>query len=157
MLANFFTWWTARILELLPTVWTEAGSRTRDGIVIDVESDQNVIASIRERGRYSPVSLGAAARQAGRKPVLLRPPGGVVLVKHHTIPTAPRRQLDQILRYELGRITPFPAEALFWRWDGHARPDNRARTDVTLTMVPRAALAPALALLDSAGLRGGLY
>jgi general secretion pathway protein L len=153
MLAGFFSWWLARIIELLPIAWTNAASGPGDGIVVDLDANRNVTVSIRRKGRYSPISLGSAARQAGRKPVLLRPPPGVVLVKHHTIPTAPRRQLDQLLRHELGRITPFPAEELFWRWDGHAKPKNRARTEVSLTMVPRITLAPASNALEAVGLK----
>jgi general secretion pathway protein L len=153
MLAGFFSWWLARVAEFLPTAWTNAASRPGDGIVVDIDTNQNVTVSIRRKERFSPISLGAAARQAGRKPVLLRPPAGAVLVKLHTIPTAPRRELDQLLRHELARITPFPAEELYWRWDGHAKPNNRTRTDVTLTMVPRMALASAVAALDTVGLK----
>lgn len=153
MLASFVSWWLARITELLPNAWANAASGPRDGIVVEADADQNVTVSIRRKGRYSPITLGAAARQAGQKSVLLRPPGGVILVKHHTVPTASRHQLDQLLRHELGRITPFPAEELFWRWDGHTKPSNRARTDVTLTMVPRITLAPALSALDAVGLK----
>jgi general secretion pathway protein L len=60
--------------------------------------------------------------------------------------------VDQLLRHELARITPFPAQDLFWRWDGHPRPNNRSRTDIVLTMVPRIAAAPALAALADVGL-----
>jgi general secretion pathway protein L len=153
MLAGFFSWWLARIIELLPFAWTNISSRPRDGIVIDANRGQEINASLRRHGVLSPIGLGAAARQAGRIPILVRPLGNVVLVKHHTVPTAPRRQLEQLLRHELGRITPFPAQDLFWRWDGHAKPDNRTRTDVTLTMVPRMALAETLAALENVGLK----
>ena len=137
MLASLFSWWLARITELLPTAWTNAATRSRDGIVVDATSDGRVTVSLRRRGVLSLIGSGAAARQAGRKLVLLRPPAGSVLVNNDVVPTIPARQLDQLLRYELGRITPFPAEDLFWRWDGHTRPNNRSRTDITLAMVPR--------------------
>jgi len=153
MLAGFFSWWLARITEVLPTAWTKTAAGPRDGLIVEVDDGQTVTLSIRRGGRCNPVGLGAAARQAGSKPILLRPPPGVVLVKHHTIPTVPHRQLGQLLRHELGRITPFPATELFWCWEAHARPNNRARTDVVLTMVPRKALAPALAVLESIGLQ----
>jgi general secretion pathway protein L len=153
MLASFLSWWLARISELLPSALTNNAVRVRDGIVIDIDDRHNLDASIRRAGQHEAVSLGVAARLAGRKPVLLRPPASAVLVKHHTVPTAPRRQMDQILRHELARITPFPAAELFWRWDGHARPGDGSRTDVTVTMVPAMALAPALAALDNVGLK----
>jgi general secretion pathway protein L len=152
MLASLFSWWLARMAELLPAAWTNAAFRPRDGIVVHAEANHSVTVSLRQRGTLSASSLGAAARQASRTPVLVRPPAGAVLVKHHTIPTAPRRQVDQLLRHELARITPFPAQDLFWRWDGHPRPNNRSRTDIVLTMVPRIAVAPALAALADVGL-----
>jgi general secretion pathway protein L len=153
MLASLFSWWLARIIELLPIALTNAATHSRDGIVVDATGDGSVTVSLRRGGKVSPIGLGAAARQAGRRPVLVRPPAGSVLVKNHLVPTIPPRQMAQLLRYELGRITPFAAEDLFWRWDGHTRPSNRTRTDVTLTMVPRKALAPGLATLAGVGLK----
>jgi general secretion pathway protein L len=153
MLASLFSWWLARMTELLPSAWKNAAVRSRNGIVVEAIPDGNVTVSLRRDGVLSPIGLGAAARQAGRTPVLLRPPAGSVLTKNHVVPTLPARQLDQLLRHELARITPFPAEDLFWRWDGQARPNNRTRTDVTLTMVPRQALAAALSALDDVGLK----
>ncbi len=152
MLASFFAWWLARITELLPNAWTINPVRARDGVVIDCDG-ADLVASLRKGRQQEAISLGAAARLVPRNPVLLRPPAGSALVKHHIVPTAPRRQLDQLLRHELGRITPFPADELFWRWDGHPRAGDPTRTDVLLTMVPKATLATALAGLDEAGLR----
>jgi general secretion pathway protein L len=149
MLARFFSWWIARLAELLPNSATEAP----DGIVIDMSNAGVVTASVRRKRRLEPVNLGAAVRLAGSRPIMLRPPPGAELVKHHTVPTAPKRQLDQLLRHELARITPFPADDLFWRWDGHLKFGDKSRTDVVLTMVPKQALAPAIAALASVGLR----
>jgi general secretion pathway protein L len=149
MLARFFSWWTARLTELVP----RAAGGALDGVVVDMNEDHVITASIRRKGRLEPVNLGVAARRAGRKPVLLRPPPGAELVKHHTVPTAPKRELDQLLRYELARITPFPADSLYWGWDGHPKHGDKSRTDIVLTMVPKQALAPAIAALDTVGLR----
>lgn len=137
--------------ELLPAQWTGNAFRARDGIVIDTQ--QGVAASIRRNGRSTPLPLGAAARQGRRNPVLVRPRDDVVLTKHHTVPTISRRQMGQMLRHEIGRITPFPADSLYWRWDGHTNATNRARFDVTLTLVPRTTLAEAFSALDEVGLK----
>ena len=153
MLASFFSWWFARITELLPRAWTNADSRPRDGIVVESTNGADVIASVRRNGKSVAVGLGVAARLAGGKTVLVRPPAESVLVKTHVVPNAPRRDLDQLLRHELARITPFPVEALFWRWDGRARAGDRTRTEVTLILVPKAVLSPVFATLDSVGLK----
>ena len=152
MLAGFFSWWLARMTELLPSTWRN-DARPRDGIVIDIGPNDDITALIRCGGQLQPLSLGAAARSVGRRPIFLRPPPEKALVKHHTVPTAPRRQLDQMLRHELARITPFAASELFWRWDGHPKSGDGSRTEVVLTMVPRMALAPAMDALETVGLK----
>jgi len=98
------------------------------------------------------VDLLAAARQRGRKPVILRPPVASVLTKHHSLPAVPAHQIHQMLRHELTRITPFPPEELFWTWTAQRRSGGQGRLSVTITMVPRATLQPALAKLEQAGL-----
>lgn len=155
MLADFFSWWLARMTELLPGILQSDAARAKDGVVIDIDDCNNIAASIRRGGRREEVSLGAAARFAGRKEVYLRPPNHAVLVKQHIVPMAPRRQMDQMLRYELLRITPFPIQDLFWRWDSHAKRGEGPRTEVTLTMVPRMAVASALDALEAVGLKVG--
>lgn len=153
MLASFYPWWLARISELLPSAWTDNTTRQRDGIVIDATHGDTVAASVRRAGRLEPISLGAAVRRTGRKSVFLKPPAETVLVKQHIVPAAPLRQLDQVLRYELARITPFPADALFWRWDPDGKTADGSRINVTLTMVPKIVLSPALAAMENAGLK----
>ena len=153
MLASFFHWWVARISELLPTAWTDAAVGARDGVVVDMHPDGSITTSIRKKGRPEPVTLGVAARFAARNPVLVRPPPEAVLEKEHVVPTLPRRELDQLLRHELARITPFATEDLFWRWDGRVKSSDRGRTSVTLTMVPKTVLAAALEMVASAGIR----
>ena len=153
MLANFISWWIARIGELLPGFLTHTAGRPRDGIVIDIPGNHEVTASIRRGGTERPIGLGAAARVAARNPVLLRPPPGFVLMKRHVVPTAPRRDLHQMLGHELSRITPFAAEDLFWRWTGQVLPGDRSRTEAVLTMVPKKLLTDAFATLESAGLK----
>lgn len=153
MLASFLSWWIARISELLPASWTKARGGPPDGIVVDMGSSDELSASVRRKGRQQAITLDIAARLAARRFVYLRPPPGAVLEKHHTVPTAPRRELDQLLRYEIARITPFTANDLFWRWDGRPKAADKSRTDVTLTLIPKDAMIPALRLLQTAGIR----
>jgi general secretion pathway protein L len=152
MLASFAAWWIARISELVPRSWLDA-ARTPEAIVVETDRTGTITIALRRKGRHEALTLGAAARLAARRPVLLHPPPGSVLEKHHVVPTAPRRELDQLLRYELARITPFNAEDLFWRWDGRPKIGDKGRTDVTLTLVPIAVMVPALDMLAKAGIQ----
>jgi general secretion pathway protein L len=153
MLAGFVSWWIARMAELFPRFLTDAAGRAPDGIVIEADASDDVTARLRRKGREEPLTLGVAARMASRKPVFFHPRSAAVLEKHHVVPTAPRREMAQLLRHELGRITPFPAEALFWHWQGRVRPTDRTRTEVALTMVPKAAVATALDKLAAVGIQ----
>ncbi|HEX3574470.1 MAG TPA: PilN domain-containing protein [Rhodopila sp.] len=153
MLASFFTWWIARIVEMLPPSWTNAGAGASDGVVVEVDRAQNVTISQRRNGQRETLTPDVAARLAGRNPVFLRPPPETVLEKHHVVPAAPRRELDQMLRYELGRITPFAPDDVFWRWDGRPKTGDKSRTDVILTLVPKVAVAGALDALAEAGIQ----
>jgi len=154
MLAGFAAWWMARITELFPRIaGGRAAGRLADAVVIDVSPSDALTAWLRRNGREEAITLGVAARLAGRRPALLRPAAASVLEKQHVVPTASRRDLEPLLRHELGRITPFPAEALFWRWDSRVRPTDRTRTEVALTMVPKMAVAAALDKLAAVGIQ----
>jgi general secretion pathway protein L len=153
MLSGFVTWWLARIAELAPTGWRVRMAGLRSGMVVEMDASGEVTAFLRRNGFTEPVTLGAAARGRKDNPVIIRPPADAILVKRHIVPTASRSDLQQLLRHEIARITPFAAEALFWRWDGRARPGDRGRTDVLLTMVPKSAIAPALDAVVAAGLK----
>lgn len=155
MLADFIAWWTARIAELLPASWMRGSAGTADAVVIEAYQNGEVTALRRHKGRVEPIGLGAAARLAAREPVVLRPAAGMVLEKRYTVPTAPRRDLDQMLRHDLSRVTPFPAQALYWRWDGRPKPADRSRLDIVLTMVPKTTVAAALETLADAGIAPG--
>jgi general secretion pathway protein L len=156
MLADFIAWWIARIAELLPASWTRGAAGTADAVVVKASQNGEITALYRRKGRTDFIGLGAAARLAARKSVVLRPAPGMVLEKHYTVPAAPRRDLDQMLRHDLSRVTPFPAQALFWRWDGRPKPADRSRMDIVLTMVPKMAVAAALETLANAGIVPGV-
>ena len=154
MLAGALCWWFARLTELLPAAWTTEPASLRGAIIIETDAIGNVAASIPARaGQRQTVPLPIAARLAHRRPVLMRPPPGAILTKHHTVPATPQRQLQQLLHHELARITPFQPDQIVWRWDPHETSVGRRRTSVILTIVPRIALAQTLAALDSIGLK----
>jgi len=150
MLASFIRWWIARMSELLPEAWMHAFSFKRTGILI--VNATLLTAVVRIRGKSSNVTMSDAARMARRMPVTLNPPPNALLVKRHSVPAMPRHDLDQLLKHELSRITPFTADALFWKWEGCTNPRDRTRMDIILTMVPKAAVCSAIATLAKAGI-----
>jgi general secretion pathway protein L len=139
--------------ELLPRFLTGSASRARNGIVVVANTSGDITIWLRRKGREEALTEGVAARMASRKEVLLRPPAEVVLEKLHVVPAASRRELDQMLRHELARISPFPAEALFWDWRGRVSRADKTRSQIALTMVPRVAVAGVLERLAAVGIQ----
>jgi general secretion pathway protein L len=139
--------------ELFPRFLTGSAGRARNGIVVAVDTSDNVTIYLRRKGREEPLTEGVAARMASRREVFLRPPPAVVLEKLHVVPAASRRDLDQMLRHELSRISPFPAEALFWVWRSRVTLADKTRIQIALTMVPRAAVAGVLERLAAVGIQ----
>jgi general secretion pathway protein L len=153
MLASFVAWWIARMMELFPWLRLDTADRMADAVVVEADRAGLLTGFVRRKGQEAPQTLGIVARMAAGRPVLLRVSSSAVLEKRHVVPTAPRRDLEPLLHHELGRITPFPAASLFWRWDGRVTPTDKARTEVTITMVPRMAVASALDQLAALGIR----
>lgn len=153
MLGRCFAWWLSRMSELTPSFLV----RTKNEIRIEVDPSLEVRWYLRRGGQWVPLSPADAltkgvGRRKGRRSVVVRPPVELVLTKSHTVPTVPLDQMQQVLRHELPRITPFATRDLFWHWTSRRRPSDRTRTDVTVTMVPKASLMPALRTLEQAGL-----
>ncbi len=82
---------------------------------------------------------------------MLRPPPGVLLQRPVELPLAAERDLGQVLRYEMDRLTPFALDEVHWGWAVERRDRARARIHVLLLVAPKAALAPVLATLRLAG------
>lgn len=153
MIAKFFTWWFARLAELRAVVAACGTVAPCSAVMIEADDQDNLAVSLLNRdGSLEAIPLSAVCRLGRRMQVILRPPASAVLVKQHRVPAASRRELDNILRHELSRITPFTAEALFWRWDVATPSDARAGSAITLTMVPRSVCATALAKLEQLGI-----
>lgn len=153
MLADVCSWWVARMRELLPASLIGGQDGVPDGVVIETGQDGDVRAFVRRGGQEQTVPLGAVPRSAGRKPVLLRTGRSAVLEKTHVMPAASRADMERMLRLELPRITPFDSDAIYWRWDATPRPNDRARSDIRLTIVPKITLADALDGLERIGIR----
>ncbi|HEX2942027.1 MAG TPA: hypothetical protein VHO91_13345, partial [Rhodopila sp.] len=153
MLAEFCSWWVARMRELLPAAWIGGQPDAPDGVVIETGQDGDMRAFIRRGGQEHAVPLGAVPRVAGRRPVLLRTGRGTALEKTHVMPVAPRADMERMLRLELPRITPFDPDSIYWRWDARARPNDRARSEIRLTIVPKITLAGTLEGLERLGIR----
>ena len=170
MIGVFFEWWGRQLWELLPASWRrrrpahEVGNAVLLTLVDPRPGLPAGLDATRRRGRRD-VRLGsfaldevglmklrAALGSARRGAIRLLLPPRLVLEQQVTLPLAAERGLDTALRWEMDRLTPFPAEAVYWCWEIEQRDRARSRLMLRLRLVPKAAVAAALEGLAGAGL-----
>ena len=99
-----------------------------------------------------PLRACVAQRRGG---VVLRVPGDAVLEREVALPAAAERSLDQVLAFEMDRLTPFSADEVHWSWTLLRRDRALNRIVLRLAVVPKARVAAPLAALDAAGAPAG--
>lgn len=151
MLHEVFTWWLARMGELVPTLTAGSGRAAR--IRIEASSDGTPQAWLEKSRSREALSLGAAARLPSSIPVILAVPKGAVLEKAHVLPTASRADTEAMLRHEIPRLTPFDIGHVFWDWRSVPKPNDRTKSLITFTLVPKVTIARMLDTLEHADIR----
>ena len=165
MIREFFAWWSAQLLDLLPRRLRQSAFSATDATVVSpigplVLGVEAITIHLRRGGRETSVGqfpLGARGlpempRSAGKSTVL-RLGEADVLGKTLTLPLAAERDLRQVLTFEMDRETPFSAEELYWNHRIAATDRQSGRLSVRLSLVPKANLDPLLAGLVHSGLR----
>lgn len=175
MLTEILHWWARQMLDLLPASIGAGGARVPDGWRVRADGPDGPdahISLIREVGRVRTpeghftldaegiASLRATMARTGSKGALpavqLELPAHLMLERDTTLPLAAEAELERVLRYEMDRITPFPAEDLFWTWRilrrERAFDQAGGRLHVRLSLVPKTSIARLLADLSAAGL-----
>ena len=160
MIELFLAWWAQHLLAWLPARLRGTG-RQPDALIAEMLPAGGVALLARRGGReaalgnFGPTAAGEAALQSAlgsrRGPLVLRPPRGVLLQRPVELPLAAERDLGQVLRYEMDRLTPFALDEVYWGWAVERRDRVRGRVHVLLLVAPKAAMAPVLAVLRRAG------
>jgi general secretion pathway protein L len=161
----FFTWWLAELGGLVPRRLRPAGRRGRRGAVLTLGPDESVVA---ERSADQERVLGNVASAApdhderlralleqakrrGRR-VTLRLAGDLGLRKVLDLPLAAREDLEQLLRFEMDRLTPFKAEEVYFAQQVVGTDPAARRIAVELQLAPRRVVDQALATAQRLGL-----
>ncbi|SDZ89262.1 PilN domain-containing protein [Rubrimonas cliftonensis] len=162
---DFLRWWGAELAALVPVAVRRTLAPSRDRLVAVVSDGAATDATlVREiggrRASLGPLStLGArerrrlaAAARAGRLTVTLAPPPAAAVTRRVSLPLAAERDLEAVVGFEMDRLTPFPADALYWRCEIAARRPGQGALDADVVFVPRAPFAGVAAALADAGL-----
>jgi general secretion pathway protein L len=172
MLRTFLSWWLEQMAATVPVRLRLRRRRQPDALLIDcrpeagngAEGGAGSAQLIRRRkGREIPLGLVALdALPAGQLRLPRGTPQGVgrivlrsdvtALQRDVVLPAAAERDVAQVLRYDMDRLTPFEEAEVYWDWQIAARDPARGRVTIGLLVVPRAAVASGLAALRQAGL-----
>jgi general secretion pathway protein L len=167
-IAAFLAWWLAELRGLMPRRLRQAGRRGRRGVVLTLGPDESMVAertADQERALGSVASdapdhdqrlraLLAGAQRRGRR-VTLRLAGDLGLRKVLDLPLAAREDLEQLLRFEMDRLTPFKAEEVYFAQQVVGADPAARRISVELQLAPRRVVDQALATAQRLGLAAG--
>ena len=146
---SFISWWFAQLAGLLPDIVTRAALRPADAIILEVDSG-TVTLLLRAQGTVTSAAR-ARADEAGMREIaqaittykprtsrlVLRLSAAQVLCKHLSLPPAVRRDLRNLLGFEIERETPFTQEEVYWTYQLRRQEAARGLLDVELLLVPR--------------------
>jgi general secretion pathway protein L len=165
-LRGFFAWWFGELAGLVPARLSPARRRDRHGLVLAFDDRGIGVSEIvgdREQelggvdqagpGQAAQMAalLGRARRRSGRITLRLAP--GMGLRKALELPLAAEDDLDQLLRFEMDRLTPFRAEDVVFAQRILERDPERQRMTVELQVAPRAVVEQALAVATACRVR----
>jgi general secretion pathway protein L len=146
---EFLRWWVSELLAMLPAHWRSRLHLTRERLELRL-SDDAIDARLvtadgdRDLGRFAPDAVDASplvdtlgANRGKDRDLVLRLAGRSVLVHDLALPAAAEENLDQVLRYEMDRYTPFKADAVYHGSQVLGRDGVQGRIRVRLVVVPR--------------------
>ncbi len=165
-LQGFFAWWSGELASLVPARLSPTRHRDRHRLVLVFDEDGIGVFEIvgdRERklGDVPGASPGQAAQVAGlvRKAhrrtsrITLRLAPGMGLRKTLELPLVAEDDLDQLLRFEMDRLTPFRAEDVVFAQRVMQRDPDRQRIMVELQVAPRALVEQSLGVAAACKVR----
>ena len=163
MLRQFLTWWFDQLLELVPARWRQRPGAWADALVLQllpVAPGRRPEAALVRLRRGQAEDLGTVAvdagalvlpRQGKRETLVLRAPPGSLLERSVTLPLAAERDPAGVLRFELDRLSPFTAEEVYWTWQQVRRNPERGEVQLSIALLPKVQVAPALETLRRTG------
>lgn len=153
-LKAFFDWWRAELTGLLPRGLNPARRRRRRLLVLvfgmnDASLFQGSGAGRRLIGRSDRSDPGSLKALVGksfgrRRQTIVRLPPERGLRKTLELPAAARDDLDQLLGFEMDRLTPFRAEEVLFACRTEGIDPQSRRMTVELQLAPKAVVEAAL-------------
>ena len=165
-LRGFLAWWFGELADLVPARLSPRRRRDRHRLVLaldgsrigvsEIVGDREVqLGGVDQAGPGQAAEIAALLRRARRRasPITLRLAPGMGLSKALELPLAAQDDLDQLLRFEMDRLTPFRAEDVVFAQRVLERDPEGQRMTVELQVAPRAVIEQALAVAAACRVR----
>jgi general secretion pathway protein L len=162
--AAFFGWWLGELASLVPHRFRQAARRERRGPVLAFGRTESMVLERTSEGERALGSvandapdhdrrLGDLLKQASRRRrgVTVRLSGELGLRKILDLPLAARDDLEQMLRLEMDRLTPFRAEEVYFAHRVLGSDAQSRRLSVELQLAPRREIERALEAAHGVG------
>jgi general secretion pathway protein L len=140
-------WWLDELLALVPHEW-RARLVQRPKLIVDWDERG---LSAREGGISKPFDAAShTSRELDNATIVL--PMSRVLTRELDLPLLPPNDMRRLIALDIDRLTPFPAEAVYFDTEIIQRDTDRSKQRVLLGVMPRSAFADVLERVQSAGL-----
>jgi general secretion pathway protein L len=149
-IAAFFGWWLRELAGLMPQRLRLPGRRERRGPVLIFGGEKSVVLERAAEGERVVGSvdtntpdhdqrLSELLKQAKgrRRPVTVRLSAELGLCKILDLPLAAKDDLDQVLRFEMDRLTPFQADEVYFAHRVVGSDARNRRLSVELQLAPK--------------------
>jgi general secretion pathway protein L len=163
---RFFTWWGSELSDVASTT----GSRSRAWKVLFLRCERGCDVYVRTRDR---IELIGTSRGGGDQPIaqlrrrlrrhkiapaeiVLRLQPSDVVRTHLSVPAAAGDVLEPIVRNQIERLAPWPADKALFAYEAAALQDGSATLDVPLVITGRALVEGLAAELEDFGFRPGV-
>ncbi len=160
VVAPFFSWWIGELAAMVPPRLRRLIVPRRDFVVVELFDSRLVMRrwGAETSAEIMRVSLSGRRQAEARalvedawasvgkrgSPLILLLSQDRVLRKTLSLPAAAEENLDQALRFEIDRRTPFRVDDVCFDYKVSARHKDRKRIDVDLVVAPRAVVDQAI-------------
>jgi general secretion pathway protein L len=164
-IAAFFDWWLRELAGLVPRRFRQPGRRERRGSVLIFGRQKSVVLERAAEGERALGSVDTDApdhdqrlsellKQAKRRgrPVAVRLGDELGLRKTLDLPLAAKDDLDQMLRFEMDRLTPFRADEVYFAHRVLGSDARNRRLSVELQLAPKREIERVLEAARSFGI-----
>ena len=155
---DFWAWWSAEIIELLPQRAQAAIALRRQKLFLDIDGEllRLRLGSWVEKRDVTEIPMDVGDDAVGTLPrdaqqTILLMPVDKVLTRPLTLPLAAEENLREVLAFEMDQHTPFMATDVYYDYLVTGRDTARQELSVDLVYSPKAEVDAVLDALDRYG------